>query len=55
MLFPNNYAKPAIPIIKWELVFMQVAGEIETKGQIKLRFKTAVGKDVVCIHSFQMT
>ena len=33
---------------------MQVAREIETKGQIKLRFKIAVGKDVVCIHSFQL-
>lgn len=34
---------------------MQVAGETETKGQIKLRFKTAAGKDVVCIRSFQLT
>jgi hypothetical protein len=33
----------------------QVAGETETKGQIKLRFKTAAGKDVVCIRSFQLT
>ncbi|XP_062165203.1 DNA repair protein RAD50 [Alnus glutinosa] len=33
----------------------KVAGETETKGQIKLRFKTAVGKDVVCIRSFQLT
>ncbi|KAF7150516.1 hypothetical protein RHSIM_Rhsim02G0061900 [Rhododendron simsii] len=32
-----------------------VAGETETKGQIKLRFKTAAGKDVVCIRSFQLT
>ena len=55
MLFPNCYAKPAIPVIKWELVFMQIAGETETKGPIKLRFKTAAGKDVVCIHSFQLT
>ena len=55
MLFPNCYAKPAIPVIKWELVFMQVAGETETKGQIKLRFKTAVGKDVVCTRSFKLT
>ena len=55
MLFPKCFAKPAIPVIKWELVFMQVAGEIETKGQIKLRFKTIVGKDVVCIRSFQLT
>ena len=28
---------------------------METKGQIKLRFKTAAGKDVVCIRSFQLT
>ena len=34
---------------------MQVAGETETKGQIKLRFKTAARKDVVCIRSFQLT
>ena len=34
---------------------MQVSGETETKGQIKLRFKTAAGKDVVCIRSFQLT
>lgn len=34
---------------------VQVAGETETKGQIKLRFKTAAGKDVVCIRSFQLT
>lgn len=34
---------------------LQVAGETETKGQIKLRFKTAAGKDVVCIRSFQLT
>jgi DNA repair protein RAD50 len=34
---------------------MQVAGETETKGQIKLRFKTAAGKNVVCIRSFQLT
>ncbi|KAI3976886.1 hypothetical protein MKX01_008744 [Papaver californicum] len=33
----------------------KVNGETETKGQIKLRFKTAVGKDVVCIRSFQLT
>ncbi|KAI4974814.1 hypothetical protein ZWY2020_048421 [Hordeum vulgare] len=33
----------------------KVAGETETKQQIKLRFKTAAGKDVVCIHSFQLT
>ena len=33
----------------------QVAGETEIKGQIKLRFKTAAGKDVVCIRSFQLT
>ncbi|XP_021291599.1 DNA repair protein RAD50 [Herrania umbratica] len=33
----------------------EVAGETETKGQIKLRFKTAAGKDVVCIRSFQLT
>lgn len=33
----------------------KVAGETETKAQIKLRFKTAVGKDVVCIRSFQLT
>lgn len=32
-----------------------MAGETETKGQIKLRFKTAAGKDVVCIRSFQLT
>jgi hypothetical protein len=32
-----------------------VAGETETKGQIKLRFKTAAGKDVVSIRSFQLT
>lgn len=37
-------------ILRW-----QVAGETETKGQIKLRFKTAAGKDVVCIRSFQLT
>jgi hypothetical protein len=40
----------------WRLgVIAQVAGETETKGQIKLRFKTAAGKDVVCIRSFQLT
>ncbi|KAF5199763.1 Dna repair protein rad50 [Thalictrum thalictroides] len=33
----------------------KVKGDIETKGQIKLRFKTAAGKDVVCIRSFQLT
>ncbi|KAG1331800.1 hypothetical protein COCNU_02G017680 [Cocos nucifera] len=33
----------------------KVAGDTETKGQIKLRFKTAAGKDVVCIRSFQLT
>ncbi|KAL3619971.1 DNA repair protein rad50 [Castilleja foliolosa] len=33
----------------------KVAGETETKGQIKLRFKTAARKDVVCIRSFQLT
>lgn len=33
----------------------KVAGETEIKGQIKLRFKTAAGKDVVCIRSFQLT
>ncbi|CAH9120879.1 unnamed protein product [Cuscuta epithymum] len=33
----------------------KVAGETETKGQIKMRFKTAAGKDVVCIRSFQLT
>eukprot|EP00850_Spirogloea_muscicola_P018610 SM000172S03083 [mRNA] locus=s172:238718:247159:+ [translate_table: standard] len=33
----------------------KVAGETETKGQIKLRFRTAAGKDVVCIRSFQLT
>lgn len=38
----------------YDLMF-QVAGETETKGQIKLRFKTAAGKDVVCIRSFQLT
>lgn len=34
---------------------LKVAGETEVKGQIKLRFKTAAGKDVVCIRSFQLT
>ncbi|KAH6816239.1 DNA repair-recombination protein [Perilla frutescens var. frutescens] len=33
----------------------KVSGETETKGQIKLRFKTAARKDVVCIRSFQLT
>ncbi|KAI5081778.1 hypothetical protein GOP47_0001521 [Adiantum capillus-veneris] len=33
----------------------KVAGETEVKGQIKLRFKTAAAKDVVCIRSFQLT
>ncbi|KAF9606048.1 hypothetical protein IFM89_022207 [Coptis chinensis] len=33
----------------------KVKGDTETKGQIKLRFKTAAGKDVVCIRSFQLT
>ncbi|XP_043719530.1 DNA repair protein RAD50 isoform X1 [Telopea speciosissima] len=33
----------------------KVAGETETKAQIKLRFKTAAGKDVVCVRSFQLT
>ncbi|KAL2332609.1 hypothetical protein Fmac_013822 [Flemingia macrophylla] len=33
----------------------KVAGETETKGQIKLRFKTAACKDVVCVRSFQLT
>ncbi|XP_010274077.1 PREDICTED: DNA repair protein RAD50 [Nelumbo nucifera] len=33
----------------------KVEGETETKAQIKLRFKTAAGKDVVCIRSFQLT
>ncbi|EFJ05785.1 ATP-binding cassette transporter, subfamily I, member 3, SmABCI3, partial [Selaginella moellendorffii] len=32
-----------------------VDGQTETKGQIKLRFRTASGKDVVCIRSFQLT
>ena len=43
--------------VYWRYVLykMQVAGETETKGQIKLRFKTAAGKDVVCIRSFQLT
>ena len=41
MQFPNCYAKPAILVIKWELVFMQVVGETKTKGQIKPRFKKA--------------
>ncbi|KAI6693971.1 hypothetical protein NL676_021681 [Syzygium grande] len=36
-------------------LWWKVAGETETKGQIKLRFKTAAGKDVVCIRSFQLT
>lgn len=36
-------------------LMLQVAGETETKGQIKLRFKTAAGKDVVCVRSFQLT
>lgn len=36
-------------------MLVKVAGETETKGQIKLRFKTAAGKDVVCIRSFQLT
>ena len=55
MLFPNCFAKPTIHVIKWELVFMQVAEETETKGQIKLSFKTTARKDVVCICSFQLT
>ena len=55
MIFTNCYAKHAIPVIKWELVFMQVPREIETKRPIKLRFKTTAGKDVVCIRSFQLT
>ncbi|KAI3748732.1 hypothetical protein L6452_12017 [Arctium lappa] len=33
----------------------KVAREIETKAQIQLRFKTAAGKDVVCIRSFQLS
>ncbi|KAL1319974.1 hypothetical protein AAHE18_14G023000 [Arachis hypogaea] len=33
----------------------KVAGETEAKDQINLRFKTAAGKDVVCIRSFQLT
>uniref|UniRef100_A0A7N1A2Q4 DNA repair protein RAD50 n=1 Tax=Kalanchoe fedtschenkoi TaxID=63787 RepID=A0A7N1A2Q4_KALFE len=33
----------------------KVAGETETKAQIKLRFRTAAEKDVVCIRSFQLT
>ncbi|GAB2227860.1 hypothetical protein Drorol1_Dr00009687 [Drosera rotundifolia] len=33
----------------------KVSGETETKAQIKLRFRTPVGKDVVCIRSFQLT
>lgn len=36
-------------------LLLKVAGETETKAQIKLRFKTAAGKDVVCIRSFQLT
>lgn len=36
-------------------MFLKVSGETETKGQIKLRFKTAARKDVVCIRSFQLT
>lgn len=36
-------------------IIYQVAGETETKGQIKLRFKTTAGRDVVCIRSFQLT
>ncbi|KAK2973610.1 hypothetical protein RJ640_027520 [Escallonia rubra] len=38
-----------------DIICNRVAGETETKGQIKLRFKTAAGKDVVCIRSFQLT
>ena len=46
--------------MKWEesqvqFLTLQIAGETETKGQIKLRFRTAAGKDVVCIRSFQLT
>ena len=37
------------------ILLVKVAGETETKGQIKLRFKTAAGKDVVCTRSFQLT
>ncbi|KAK1282080.1 DNA repair protein RAD50 [Acorus calamus] len=33
----------------------KVSGETETKAQIKLRFKTAARKDVVCVRSFQLT
>ncbi|GAB2295676.1 DNA repair protein rad50 [Dionaea muscipula] len=33
----------------------KVSGETETKAQIKLRFRTPAGKDVVCIRSFQLT
>jgi DNA repair protein RAD50 len=40
----------------WNLFLIgKVSGETETKGQIKLRFKTAAGRDVVCIRSFQLT
>lgn len=41
--------------LKLKTIVVKVAGETETKGQIKLRFKTAAGKDVVCIRSFQLT
>eukprot|EP00897_Mesotaenium_endlicherianum_P009253 jgi/Mesen1/8356/ME000463S07798 len=33
----------------------KVEGESETRGQIKLRFKTASGKHVVCVRSFMLT
>ncbi|PWA50356.1 DNA repair protein RAD50 [Artemisia annua] len=33
----------------------QVAAKTETKGQIKLCFKTATRKDVASIRSFQLT
>lgn len=34
---------------------MKVSGETETKAQVKLRFKTVTGRDVVSIRSFQLT
>ncbi|XP_031379426.1 DNA repair protein RAD50 isoform X2 [Punica granatum] len=50
-----TFFKPLTLIVGPNGAGKTVAGETETKGQIKLRFKTAACKDVVCIRSFQLT
>ena len=36
------------------VICVQVAGETEVKGQIKLRFLTSTGQPVVVVRSFQV-